>query len=331
MIIGNRDTDKNIFIIAEIGANHEGSFDEAVKLIKAAADAGVDAVKFQTYRAEKIMASTETQRLQHFKRLELTNDEFIKLAEITKGCGLIFLSTPFDIQSVDMLDPLMPAFKIASGDLTCHPLVRQVASKGKPVLLSTGMANENEIGKAVQAIKETGNNQIVLLHCVSSYPTPPEEANLNAIKTLSENFSVTVGYSDHTLGILACTVSAALGARVIEKHFTLDKTRTTFRDHQLSADPDDMRMLVSQVRDIGKMLGNGDLTLSKAEESNICAMRRSLAALIDIPLGAVIQRNMITFLRPATGIRTEEIKLVVDRKAKRDIKRGNIISWDDLS
>ncbi|MBZ0156310.1 MAG: N-acetylneuraminate synthase family protein [Alphaproteobacteria bacterium] len=330
MRIGNRDLDTAVFIIAEIGANHEGNFDDAVRLIRAAKEAGADAVKFQTYRADRIVAWTETQRFQHFRRLELTDDEFRRLAAIAEQEDIIFLSTPFDLQSADLLDSLVPAFKIASGDLTYHPLLRHVASKGKPVLLSTGMADEEEIESALRVIENEGNREVVLLHCVSSYPTPPEEANLRAIKSLAERFGRPSGYSDHTLGILACVASAALGARVIEKHFTLDKTRATFRDHQLSADPDDLKALVTQVREVEKILGNGALAPGKTEEGNVSSMRRSIAALVNIPAGTVLDRGMLTFLRPGTGIATEKIDRIIGIRARRDIPQGSLLSWDDI-
>ncbi|MFO0752757.1 MAG: N-acetylneuraminate synthase family protein [Thermodesulfovibrionales bacterium] len=330
MRIGKRDLDAGIFIIAEIGANHEGNFDDAVRLIKAARDAGADAVKFQTYRADKIIAWTETQRFQHFRRLELTDDDFRRLAAVAEQEGIVFLSTPFDLQSADLLDPLVPAFKIASGDLTCPPLLRHIAAKRKPVLLSTGMAHEAEIETALRIIEGEGNREVILLHCVSSYPTPPGEANLLAIRTLAERFSKPAGYSDHTLGTLACIASAALGARVIEKHFTLDKTRTTFRDHQLSADPDDLRALVAQVREVEKMLGNGAVVLGKAEEGSVLSMRRSVAALAAIPAGASLRGDMLTFLRPGTGIATEQMEQIIGKTAKRDIPQGSLLSWDDL-
>ncbi|MCC6345836.1 MAG: N-acetylneuraminate synthase family protein [Nitrospirales bacterium] len=331
MRIGNRDLDTGIFIIAEIGANHEGNFDAAVQLIKAAKEAGADAVKFQTYRADKIVTWTETQRFQHFRRLELTDDEFIRLAAIAAQEDIIFLSTPFDIQSADLLDPLVPAFKIASGDLTCHPLLRHIAAKGKPVLLSTGMADEAEIESALRIIEGEGNREVVLLHCVSSYPTAPGEANLLAIRALAKRFDKPAGYSDHTLGILACVASAAMGARVIEKHFTLDKTRTTFRDHQLSADPADLRALVAQVREVERMLGSGALALGAAEEGNVFSMRRSIAALVTIPAGTPLSRDVLTFLRPGTGVAVEKVERVIGKTAKRDIPQGALLSWEDLA
>jgi N-acetylneuraminate synthase/N,N'-diacetyllegionaminate synthase len=332
MNIGTFDLERRIFVIAEIGANHEGSLDEAKRLIEAAARCGADAVKFQTYRAEKIVAVTETQRRAHFKRLELSEQEFAALAQEAGNHGVVFLSTPFDRESADFLDGLMPAFKVASGDLTATPLLEHIAAKGKPILLSTGMADIEEILEAVRTIERANPGGVkapmVLLHCVSSYPTPDEQANLMAIPYLQDQTGRSVGYSDHTLGIEACLAAVALGARVIEKHFTFDKGRTTFRDHQLSADPADLSRLVNGIRRVEAMLGEPGKRPGAAESQNRLAMRRSLAAARPIAKGERITREMLTVLRPGTGLAPSHMDEIVGLRAMRDLAAGELLTAD---
>ncbi len=326
------DLERRVFVIAEIGANHEGRVEAAIRMIDAAARCGVDAVKFQTYRADTIVSPAQADRWRHFKRLELREEDFLALSAHAGRRGVVFLSTPFDAVSVDFLSPLVPAFKVASGDLTAHPLLTRIATKGKPILLSTGMATLEEIRDAVQVIERGhpagASAPITLLHCVSAYPTPDDHANLCAIPHLREHLGRTVGYSDHTLGIEACLAAVALGARVIEKHFTLDKTRTTLRDHQLSADPADMAALVSGVRRIETMRGDGAKGTLSCETENRVSMRRSLAAAVDIAEGQTIARDMLTVLRPGTGLAPSELEAVVGLRAARSIHAGELLTAD---
>jgi sialic acid synthase SpsE len=335
MLIGTHDVNEKVFVIAEIGANHEGSLDEAKRLIEAAARCGVDAVKFQTYRADKIVAVSETQRRAHFRRLELTDTEFQTLAQVALEHGVMFLSTPFDIESVDLLDPLMPAFKIASGDLTATPLVAHIATKGKPVIMSTGMAGLEEIFDAVGVIEDASplgtEVPLVLLHCVSAYPTPDAHANLNAIPYLRDRTGRPVGYSDHTLGIEACLAAVALGARVIEKHFTFDKNRATMRDHQLSADPTDLAQMVRGIRRIEAMLGESAKGPYEVEVQNRTSMRRSLAARTAIRKGELITPSMLTVLRPGTGLSPSMMQRVIGQRAMRDVDPGEVLTQDAVA
>lgn len=332
MKIGPHDVTEHVLVIAEIGANHEGSLDDAKRLIEAAARCGADAVKFQTYRADKIVAASEARRRAHFRRLELPDADFQTLAQVAVEQGVVFLSTPFDVDSADLLDPLMPAFKIASGDLTATPLLAHVARKGKPIILSTGMASLEEIADAICTVEETSplgdKAPLALLHCVSAYPTPDRQANLNAIPYLRDRTGRLVGYSDHTLGIEACLAAVALGARIIEKHFTFDKTRTTMRDHQLSADSTDLAQMVQGIRRIEVMLGEGGKPLMEVERHNRVSMRRSLAARTAIPKGAVITTSLLTILRPGTGISPSAIDRIVGQRAARDIVAGEVLTPD---
>jgi len=336
MKIGNRDLTRSIFIVAEIGANHEGNFEVAKEMVQAAAEAGVDAVKFQTYRAEKLVAKAEKERYEHFKRFALGDGEFAELADLTQQHGLVFLSTPFDIEAVDFLDRLAPAFKIASGDITYLSLIKHIAQKGKPMFLSTGMANVEEIWQAIDIVKRANSklieeNKLVLLHCVSSYPTNIEEANLRAIPFMKEAFHLPVGYSDHTLGILACLAAVALGACLIEKHFTLDKNRQGFRDHQLSADVKDITELVAKVRQLEKSLGEYKKEPTEHEMANRTSMRRSLAAKGNIPQGTIITEDMLAALRPEVGVPAYSLKEVIGKASKRNIARGEIILPEDVA
>ena len=334
MNIGSRNVKDQILVIAEIGANHEGNLDEAKRLIEAAAKCGADAVKFQTYRADKIVAVGETQRRAHFRRLELADEAFETLAQVALEHRVMFLSTPFDTESADLLDPLMPAFKVASGDLTATPLLAHIAGKGKPILLSTGMADMEEIIDAIDVIEGASplgaDAPLVLLHCVSSYPTPDASAHLNAIPYLRDRTGRSVGYSDHTLGIEACLAAVALGARVVEKHFTFDKSRATMRDHQLSADPTDLARLVAGIRRVEAMLGESGKILREVEAQNRVSMRRSLAARTAVHKGEVITPAMLTVLRPGTGLAPSKMHEVVGRRAVRDLQPGELLTVDAL-
>lgn len=324
------------FVVAEIGANHEGDFELARQMVRDAAAAGADAVKFQTYRAEKMIAVTEEERRRSFRAKELSDEQFRALSQESRRAGVIFFSTPFDVESADMLDPIVPFFKIASGDLTAVPLIRHVAKKGKPLILSTGMGTPEEIAAALGAIAEADpatplERKAVLLHCISSYPTPPEQANLRSILYLRERFGLQVGYSDHTIGTLACEVAVALGARVIEKHFTYRKENQTFRDHALSADPRDLRLLVERIRQIERMLGEHGKQVQPCEADNIRIMRRSVAAREDLRLGELIQAHQLTILRPADGIPPSALEEVVGKKAIRAIKAGEVLRFQDIA
>lgn len=332
MKIGGIDISTRPLVIAEIGANHEGDLDAAKVMVREAAGAGADGVKFQTYKAENIVARTEEARVAHFRRLSLPDTAFVELAAEAKGNGILFLSTAFDLDAVEFLDPLMPAFKVASGDLTFLPLLERIAQKGKPILLSTGMASLEEIQSALDTIERGArisrrelSERVVLLHCVSSYPTAPEEANLRAIHRLRDEFGLPVGYSDHTLGILACVAAVAMGACVIEKHFTLQKEGRTFRDHQLSADPEDLAELTMRIKMLISMLGNGEKVPMPSELANRVSMRRSLAARTDIKAGDALSADKITCLRPGTGLPPSQLQDVLGRVALEDIPAGHLI------
>jgi N,N'-diacetyllegionaminate synthase len=336
MLIGAVDLDREVLVVAEIGNNHEGNFARADEMIARAADAGAQAVKFQTFVPEHYVSREDTARLERLRQFAFTFDQFERLARLAEGRGLIFLSTPFDLASADFLNKLCPAIKISSGDNNFIPLLERVATFNKPVILSTGLADLSDIDKARTTIakiwkQHAHNGEIVLLHCVSTYPTPADEANLNAIRTLHERFGGTVGYSDHTLGIDAAMLSVALGARVVEKHFTLDKNLSDFRDHQLSADPAELKELVKRVRLANELVGDGKKSARQSEEQNRVSMRRSIAAGTDLPAGTVLRLEHLTWVRPGRGIAPGSEYLLIGRALKRAFRQGELLSAEDVS
>ena len=272
MKIGNFDLTQEVLVVAEIGNNHEGNFDVAKQLVASAADSGVNAVKFQTFKSEYYVNKADVARFERLKSFELTFSEFEELSRLAHSYGLLFLSTPFDLISADFLSDIVDAYKIASGDNTFYPLIDQVARTGKPMIVSTGISSAKQVQKTVEFVKQIWSNnniegQLALLHCVSSYPVPNDQANLRSIQFLSGKFEDPVGYSDHTLGIEASILAVSLGAIIIEKHFTLDKNFSDFRDHQLSANPSDMKTLVKQIRLTSSMLGKREKKVENCEDS----------------------------------------------------------------
>ncbi len=331
MRIADVDLSERVVIVAEIGNNHEGSYALAEEMIGRAAEAGVDAVKFQTFRTEHYVSRRDAARFERLKSFELSHDEFTKLAAVARREGVIFLSTPFDLESVRFLDALVPAFKIASGDNTFYPLLDTVARRGKPIILSSGLADTTRI-RHVKAVIEAVWAEIgvepglALLHCVSSYPVPPEQANLAAIGRLRTDFDCSIGYSDHTLGIEACRVAASRGARIIEKHFTLNKNHSDFRDHQLSADPGEMAEVVQAIRQAEILLGSGEKRVQECERSVERAMRRSIAAARDLACGAILTWEDITWVRPGGGLPPGKEHVVLGRKLAKPVRGGDRIT-----
>ena len=334
MKIGTKDTTRKVFTIAEIGNNHEGSYSLAEEMVGKAAEAGADAVKFQTIVPGKLVPPDQQDRLLQLKKLCLTYYDFEKLSAVAKQENILFLSTPFDLESAAFLEPLVPAFKISSGDNRFFPLIEQVAQTGKAIILSTGLSAYNEILETRDFIYNIWKgsaikSELAFLHCVSSYPTPIEQANLAAINRL-KNLGCTVGYSDHTLGIDAAIISVALGARIVEKHFTIDKNLSEFRDHKLSADPEEFSLLVSRINETLSMLGSGSNDISEGERDGIVSYRRSIVAAVDLQQGTLIDREKITWLRPGGGLAPGKEDFLIGRKVKHDVKTGEMILIDDL-
>ncbi|MGE5417647.1 MAG: N-acetylneuraminate synthase family protein [Acidobacteriota bacterium] len=334
MKVDSFDIGKEVLVIAEIGNNHEGSFTLAEEMIGLAADAGVGAVKFQTIVPTKLVSVSETERIKQLSRFQFTYEQFEKLAQTAQKAGLMFLSTPFDIESAAILDRFVPAFKISSGDNNFYPLLEVIAGTGKPVIMSTGLTDMTGVAYSKAFIENIWREQnivqdIAILHCVSSYPVGPEQVNLQAINTLKQ-LGCTVGYSDHTLGIDASLFAVALGARIIEKHFTKDKNYSSFRDHQLSADPQEMTELVKRIKELAVLLGSEAKELQTCEEAALLSMRRSIVADRDISKGSFLTINDITWVRPGSGLSPGQECRILGRQLNRSVKRGEQLLFEDF-
>jgi len=328
-----------VFVIAEAGVNHNGKFGLAKKLVKAAKKAGADAIKFQTFSAEDVVTKDapqaeyqkkNTQKESQFsmlKKLELSDGEFRRIKEYCGRQKIMFLSTPFSEKSADFLSSIsMAAFKISSGELTNLQFIKHVASFGEPIILSTGMATMEEVREAVRAIYLAGNRQLVLLHCTSNYPAALKDANLKAIVALADEFGVVVGYSDHTAGIDIAPAAVAIGAKVIEKHLTLDRDMAG-PDHKASIEPHQFAQLVDSIRNVEAALGTGKKQPMASEKDVMRAARRSLIAKKDIAAGSMISRAMIEIKRPGSGIKPKYLKKIVGRKIQKGVKAGELLAW----
>jgi N,N'-diacetyllegionaminate synthase len=334
----------SVFIIAEAGVNHNGEINLAKKLIDVAIEARADAVKFQTFKADEVISSfapmaeyqkknlgKEETQLEMVKKLELSFEGFVELKNYCDEKSIMFLSTPFDIQSARFLRDLgLEIFKIPSGEITNYPLLREIGSYRKKVILSTGMADLGEIEDAIDVLLEFGTKRedITLLHCNTEYPTPMEDVNLRAIITLREAFKVNVGYSDHTLGIEIPIAAVALGATVIEKHFTLDKNLPG-PDHKASLEPYELKAMVKAIRNIEKALGTGIKKPSKSEIKNINIARKSIVAKRNIKKGEIFTDENITTKRPGTGISPMKWNEVIGKRASRDFRKDEEIMFCD--
>lgn len=315
---------KRPYIIAEAGFNHEGSMDVACRMVEEAARAGAGAIKFQSFHAAELSAEDSP----HFKLIEkgeLSEKDHRRLTKQAADCGIDFLSTPYDPASVDLLDDLgVCAFKIASMDVTNLPLLAHVAGKGKKVYLSTGMSLIGEIDRAVSVLKENGLREIVLLHCISLYPAEPEQLNLRAVETLKRIWGLPVGYSDHSLGIFPALTAIALGAEVVEKHFTLDKTLPG-PDHKISADPADLALLVQQADELLKCLGSGLIGPERADRANAGILRRGVYARRRIEPDEPLRMDMLRFIRPVDKISPGEVDSLLGRCPRHPIEKNSAI------
>ena len=318
--------EKQPFIIAEVGNNHEGDFGLAQELVHAAATAGADAVKFQTIDPLKIVSSDQVERIAQLGRFRFSFGEFAELSNLADNLGILFFSTPFDLQAVDKLDPIQRIFKVSSGDNTYTDLVSKVAQKGKQTLISTGGMSQSDIKKLDKLFSSHAvpGAELILLHCISLYPTAAEDAELWRIKWLIDNFPDSIiGYSDHTLGLEACKIAVALGARVLEKHFTLDKKQSDFRDHQLSADPEEMEQLVRDCRNVKTFIG--EETASKRPDSYMIGMRRAAVAARDIPQGNLLSAEDVSWLRSIDQHAIFDATQVLGKVILKDLTVGQII------
>lgn len=325
-------------IIAEAGVNHNGNIIIAKKMIDFAKEAGVDYIKFQTFIPEnlvskyakkaeyqKITTASDESQLQMLRKLMLSKNEFIELSDYCKATSIGFISTPFDLESVDFLNSFnMDFWKVPSGEITNLPYLVEIAKTGKPIILSTGMSDLDEIDAALNVLHSNGAGKITLLHCNTQYPTPIEDVNLNAILTLKDRYNCDVGYSDHTLGIEVPIAAVALGATVIEKHFTLSSNMEG-PDHRASLEPKEFKSMVSAIRNIEKALGTGNKVASPSETENKDIARKSIVASRMIKKGEVFSKDNITTKRPGSGISPMRWYNVIGAVAKRDFQEDELI------
>ena len=327
----------SIYIIAEAGVNHNGSLAIAKELAEAAKEAGADCVKFQTFKAEKLVSRSarkaayqegttgEGTQADMLKQLELSYDAFRELKAHCDRIGIRFLSTPFDPDSIAFLDTMdMPFWKVPSGEVTNAPYLAAIGKTGKPVVLSTGMCTLEEVGAAIRVLRENGSGEIRLLQCNTEYPTPFEDVNLRAMATMREAFGLETGYSDHTRGIEAPIAAAALGAGIIEKHFTLDRNMEG-PDHKASLEPGELAAMVQAIRHIELALGTGVKTPSPSEQKNIAAARKSLVAARAIRQGETLTAENLAVKRPGTGVSPMQWDEVIGTKAVRDFEEDELI------
>jgi len=328
----------SVYIIAEAGVNHNGDLELAKKMIEVAKESGVDAIKFQTYQAEKLVTvkskKAEYQekntgkaegQLEMLKKLQLSQNEFVELKQHCRGVGIEFLSTPFDLESIDFLYQLgICKWKIPSGEITNLPYLIKVAKTQLPVILSTGMATLQEVAEAVDVLKKYGSTEIALLHCTTEYPAPYEEINLKAMLTMQQEFKLPTGYSDHTMGIEIPIAAVAMGAVIIEKHFTLDRSMDG-PDHKASLEPDQLKAMVEAIRHVEAALGDGIKQPSYSEIKNIDVARKSIVASKSVSKGELFTEENLTVKRPGDGISPMKWFEVLGKKAARDFEEDELV------
>jgi N,N'-diacetyllegionaminate synthase len=333
MNIGPHDLDQRVLLVAEIGNNHEGDPAVAEEMVRAAGEARAHAVKFQTFRAERFVSPSDERRFAQLKRFELADADVIRLAEVAREIGVAFISTPLDLPSVDLLAPLVDALKVASGDLDFFPLVRRVAATDRPLILSTGVSDLARVHRALDEVKAVRGtlDQVAVLQCTSVYPTPASAANLRAIPWLAERLPCTIGFSDHTLGLEAATLAVAMGARIIEKHMTLEGVDSDFRDHALSLTPPQMSELVDRVHLAEELLGRPGKKVLDIEGDVVRAVGRSVAAGRDLTAGHVLRDEDLVWLRPGGGVAPGREWVLLGRRLTRAISAGEQIAEGDVA
>lgn len=332
------------FIIAEAGVNHNGNLEMAIQLIETAVEAGADAVKFQTFDADRLATADAPKaeyqlrttgaaesQLEMLRSLQLSREDHNVLKSKCVEQGILFMSSPFDEESVELLAELdVAVFKVPSGEINNLPYLSLMASKGKPMIVSTGMASMNEVAEAVNVISNSGDPGVVLLQCVSNYPANPADVNLNAMTTMSDAFGVPTGFSDHTLGLSVTSAAVALGATVIEKHFTLDRTLPG-PDHPASLEPYELTEMVRAIRTVESALGDGRKEPAPSETNTAAVVRKSLVARKDIAAGTTLDQSNVSARRPGTGLSPALMPKIIGRVAKVRISEGQIIDFEMLN
>lgn len=328
---------KRVLIIAEAGVNHNGDINTAKKLVREAKRCGADIVKFQTFNPRKlasshaVMADYQKENMGYEEpqdamlgRLTLKQEEYVMLADYCREVGIQFLSTPFEMESISFLNNLQDIWKIPSGEITNYPYLVEIAKTGKEIILSTGMSMLQEVDDALAVLRGNGAGKITLLHCTTNYPTSMQDVNLNAMLTLRDKCGCAVGYSDHTKGIEVPIAAVALGAEVIEKHFTLDRNMEG-PDHKASLEPDELETMVNAIRNIEKAMGDGIKVPSESEKENITIVRKSIIAADSIKAGDILTEKNLTTKRPGTGISPMKWNEVLGTKAVRDFDEDELI------
>lgn len=320
-----------VFFIAEAGVAHFGSLGKARQLVDLAVESGADAVKFQIFKADQLFSSESEEWKKRMKSRELPYEAFREIQSYCMERDILFLATAHDEQSFDFLVTLnVPAYKIGSGEVTNLAYIQKIAETNRPVILSSGMYTLEEIGRALDVIGGTGNRDVAVLHCVTSYPTPPPEVNLKAMDTIHETYNVITGYSDHTDGIHFPLAAAARGAKVIEKHISLDFNVPDAQDWKVSCGPDDLPRLIKQIREIEAGIGSGVKVPGISEKASIQWARKSIVAAIDIMEGEVITSEKICAKRPGKGIIPTKINSILGKKAKKNIKKDTLLKWEQI-
>jgi len=323
----------NVYIIPEIGGNHEGDFEYAKKLTNLAAQSGVDAVKFQIYTGDGLVNERyDPDRNKHFKKFELTKEQYIELAKLCKQLGITFMASVWDIDSFEFIDEYMPIYKIGSGDMTAYNLIKRMVLTGKPIIISTGLATFDEVNNVINFIESMDSSYITekklsVLQCTSMYPIPFEDANLNVMNTYKENFNIPVGYSDHTVDMDAIEIAISMGAEIIEVHFTDTRDGKEFRDHKVSATKDEIQSLIKKIKKIKTLQGNFDKkpTKSEIESGHTKSFRRGVYANKNLSAGDIIKEEDLIALRPLEGISAENFYSVIDKKITKDISKLELI------
>jgi len=326
-------------LIAEIGGNHEGDFEYAKILTELACDSGVDAVKFQIYTGDTIVSRVEDpDRNKHFKKFELSRDQYVQLANICKENNVIFTSSVWNEEALDWIDEFIPIYKIGSGDLTAYPLLSKIAKLCKPIIISTGLASFDEVKETVNFLRKEnrlyeGSKNLAILQCTSMYPIQDKDANLEVISLYKKELDVVVGYSDHTTGTEAVEVAYLLGAEVLEMHFTDKREGKVFRDHKVSFTNEEIKQLIIKIRQIQTLRGKPVKKPLPIEIDNnhLVSFRRAVYPSKDIKKGTVLSESNLTVLRPNKGIDAREFNSLLGKKINKDVKKGQSLDWDIIT
>lgn len=317
------------FIIAEAGSNHNGDINQAKRLVDIAVEAGVDAVKFQTFTGDKLFSKSHPAN-EIVKKYEFKLEWHKEIKEYCDSKEIMFMTTPFQKDAVDLLEELgTEAYKVASGDMDYYSLLDYISNTGKPVILATGMSYMDEVKGAVSRIKQGNTQEIAVLHCISNYPPKDDDINLNVIKTMKEELDMPIGFSDHSMGITVPIAAVAIGANIIEKHFTISRELEGM-DHFYALEPQELKRMVEEIRKVEKAMGNGAKVPVKAEYAERHYARRGIIAACNLKADDVIEEKHLDYVRPVNGIESKYYKEVIGRKVNKDIKEDEAIRWEDL-